>query len=70
MNVVIYILACLFVFILIYDHCVLKKSFGTALKKRSLQVLLSPLFWQLVKLGIIVTIFYLIYSLMHDNSLF
>lgn len=66
----IHILVCLFIFILMYDHCVLKKSLGSSLKDRTLQIFLSPLLWQLVKLVLLVAIFYLIYTLMHDNSLF
>lgn len=60
----------LFVYILLYDHCVYGKKFLLSLKERTIQFFLSPILFSIFKVVVIVAIFYLIYALMHNASPF
>lgn len=69
-QILIYILACLFLFIIMYDHCVHKKTIVQSLKERALQFALNPLLWYILRAVLTIGIIYLIYSLLHGSTLF
>ena len=60
----------LLVFIVMYDHCVYKKKILASLKERCIQVFLSPILYSILKYIVLGTLFYLVYALMHNQSLF
>lgn len=65
-----YMLAGLLVFMIIYDHCVYRKPFKDSVRDRALLFFLSPFSFLIYRAIAFIAIFYLIYALMHNGSLF
>ena len=70
LYILLFIGFCLLVFIPMYDHCVNGEGWLRSLKKLLVQVFVSPITITIVKIAIVGTVLYLIYTMFHDSSIF
>ncbi len=68
--IVLFLICCLLLFTVMYDHCVNNMGWSSALRKRAVLFFVSPISALLFKIFVILAILGLIYSLMHNTSLF
>ncbi len=69
-HILLFIIACLFVFVVMYDHCVNDKPWGSVLKNWLLLLFLSDISITIYKIAIVAGTVYFVYSFMHGSSLF
>ena len=70
LYIVLFLIGCLLLFTVMYDHCVNNMKWSSAFKNRVVLFFISPITAFFFKVFILVAIFYLIYAVMHNSSLF
>jgi hypothetical protein len=65
-----FLLGCLLLFTVMYDHCVNNMSWSSAFKKRIVAFLSPSITVVLFIIVVVLSILGLIYALMHNSSLF
>lgn len=66
---ILFLLGCLLLFTVMYDHAVNNIAWSSAIKKRLILFFISPISAFFFKIFVIGAIVYLIYALMHNSSL-
>lgn len=69
-QIALYVLCCLCIFAVMYEHCVYRKTIMQAVKELSMKLFLSPVAYFIFRTILIIILVYLIYSLIHNTSLF
>lgn len=65
-----FVVICLLAYIIMYEHCVNKVPFANSFKKLARNVFTSSIIYILFIILIVAGIFWTIYALMHNDSLF
>ena len=69
-QIILYLLGCFILFMTLYDHYVNKEPIIAALKKWIQRIFLNGCIGQSVIVIVIAAFFFLLYTLLFDNSLF
>lgn len=69
-QIILYLLGCYILFMALYDHYNNKEPIIASLKNRIQRIFLNGCIGQIVMVFVIAAIFFLLYTLLFDNSIF